>query len=76
MASPKYTSINVLEEQHSQLKRIADFKGVRITDLGVEMAGKYIEKFLAEHGQIMKEMEELQSRMEDLRSRFRPKSDS
>ena len=70
MAGAKYTSVNVLVEQHAQLKRIADFKGLKITDLGVEMAGKYIEEFNSKHGDMMEELEGLEKRMSELRSRF------
>jgi len=71
MAREKYTSINVLEDQHTQLKKIANFKKVRITDLGVEIAGDYIQTFLSKHGEVMAEMDELEARMSQLRVKFK-----
>ena len=35
MAGWNYTSVNVTKEQHEQLKRIAGFKKVGITQVGV-----------------------------------------
>ncbi|MDA2930994.1 hypothetical protein MYX84_13795 [Acidobacteria bacterium AH-259-O06] len=70
MTLEKYTSINVLGAQHTQLKRIAGFKNIRITDLGVQMAQKYIDEFMEKHGSVMAEMEELEKRMAQLRVRF------
>jgi len=71
MAREKYTSINVLEDQHTQLKKIANFRKVRITDLGVEIAGDYIQTFLNKHGEVMAEMDELEARMSQLRVKFK-----
>ena len=67
----QYTSINITEEQHGQLKRIADFKKARITELGVEMAERYIKDFMDKNGEIMAEMEELENRMAQLRTQFK-----
>ena len=53
------------------LKQIAEFKGLKITDIGVEMAHLFIKEFRAEYGEVLEEMESLQARMEELRKRFR-----
>ena len=71
MAGPNYTSVNITKEQHEQLKRIADFKKVKITHVGVEMAAEYIERFMDKHGEVMAEMEELEKRMSQLRMQFK-----
>ena len=70
MARPNYTSINVTNEQHEQLKKIADFKKIKITQVGMEMAAEYIERFMDKHGEVMAEMEELEKRMSQLRTQF------
>ena len=36
MAGSHYISVNITKEQHEKLKRIADFKKSKITDVGVE----------------------------------------
>ena len=71
MAGPNYTSVNVTKEQHEKLKRIADFKKAKITDVSVEMAAEYIESFMDKHGEVMAEMEELENRMAQLRMHFK-----
>ena len=70
MAGWNYTSVNVTKEQHEKLKRIAGFKKVGITQVGVEMAAEYIESFMDKHGEVMAEMEELEKRMSQLRIQF------
>ena len=74
MTGQKFTSINVLVEQHAELKRIAEFKKVRITDLGVEMAEKYISEFRENYGDAMKEMADLEKRMSEIRTKFSEKT--
>ena len=69
MASDKYTSVNVLDEQHKTLKRIAEFKGIRITDLGVEIAQKFIDNFMRENEEAMNEIAELEKKMEEIRKK-------
>ena len=45
-----------------------------MTQVGVEMAKEYLEKFLSKHGEVMAEMEELEKRMAQLRVRFKGSS--
>ena len=71
MAGWNYTSVNITKEQHEKLKRIADFKKAKITDVSVEMAETYIKNFMEKHGEIMAEMEELENRMDQLRIQFK-----
>lgn len=66
-----YTSINVKTEQHSKLKRIADFRGVKITELGIEMADQYISSFLEEYGDLFAKREELENQLASLHKEYR-----
>ena len=65
-----FTSINVTDDQHKTLKRIADFRKMKITDLGVEMAAEYIDKFWTKNGPVMEELEELERKRAALISRI------
>ena len=58
-----------MASQHADLKRIAEFRRVKITDLGVEMAEKFIDDFYAKNKEAMDEMAALEQRMDELRKR-------
>ena len=69
MASDDYTSVNVLREQHADLKRIADFRNIKITELTVQIADAYIKDFMVKHGDSMREMVDIEKRMAELRAK-------
>ena len=65
----RYRSVNVLNEQHKALRRIAEFKGIRITDLNVGIAQKFIDNFMQENEEAMSEIAELEKKMEEIRKK-------
>ena len=71
----EYTGINVLKAQHADLKRIAQFKGITITDLGVEIADQFIKGFKAQNSEVMDEFAALEKRMTELRSQIAEKDE-
>jgi len=69
--SPKYISINILAIQHNELKNIADFLSMRITDLSIQIVDRYIQEFKRDHRNEMEELLRLEKRMSELKQQIR-----